>query len=234
MKASLKSILPPLPRFHAADIVLFGGSVALILGSFFLFHQSDVLSLVASLVGVTSLTFCAKGHPLGQMLMIVFAILYGIISYECAYYGEMLTYVGMSLPMAVVSLISWMRHPYAGDRSQVAVRRMKPADWGIMVGLNVVVTVAFWFILGALGTANLLPSTISVTTSFGAVFLTARRSPWYALVYAANDVVLLVLWVLAALKDPSYISVIVCFAVFLLNDLNGFRNWRRMEKAQGK
>lgn len=234
MKASLKSILPPLPRFHAADLVLFGGSVALILGSFFLFHQSDVLSLIASLVGVTSLTFCAKGHPIGQMLMIVFAILYGIISYECAYYGEMMTYVGMSLPMAVVSLISWMRHPYAGDRSQVAVRKMKPADWGLMAGLNVVVTVAFWFILGALGTANLLPSTISVTTSFGAVFLTARRSPWYALVYAANDVVLLVLWVLAALKDPSYISVIVCFVVFLLNDLNGFRNWRRMEKAQGK
>lgn len=234
MKASLKSILPPLPHFHAADIVLFGGSVALILGSFFLFHQSDVLSLIASLVGVTSLTFCAKGHPIGQMLMIVFASLYGIISYECAYYGEMMTYVGMSLPMAVVSLISWMRHPYAGDLSQVAVRKMKPADWWIMVGLTVVVTVAFWFILGALGTANLLPSTLSVATSFGAVFLTARRSPWYALVYAANDVVLLVLWVLAALKDPSYISVIVCFVVFLLNDLNGFRNWRRMEKAQGK
>lgn len=234
MKASLKAIFPPLPRFHAADIVLFGGSVALILGSFFLFHQSDVLSLISSLVGVTSLTFTAKGHPIGQMLMIVFGTLYGIISYECAYYGEMLTYVGMSLPMSVVSLISWMRHPYAGDRSQVAVRKMKPADWGLMVGLNVVVTVAFWFILGALGTANLLPSTLSVTTSFGAVFLTARRSPWYAVLYAANDVVLLVLWVMAALKDPSYISVIVCFVVFLLNDLNGFRNWRRMEKAQGK
>lgn len=234
MKTTIKSLFPPLPRFHAADLVLFGGSVALILGSFFLFHQSDVLSLIASLVGVTSLTFCAKGHPIGQMLMIAFAILYGIISYECAYYGEMLTYVGMSLPMAVVSLISWMRHPYAGDRSQVAVRKMTPADWWIMVGLNVVVTVAFWFLLGALHTANLLPSTISVTTSFAAVFLTARRSPFYALAYAANDIVLLVLWVLAALQDPSYISVIVCFSVFLLNDLNGFRNWRRMEKAQSK
>lgn len=234
MKATLKSLFPPFPRFHAADLVLFGGSVALILGSFFFFHQSDVLSLIASLVGVTSLTFCAKGHPIGQMLMIAFAILYGIISYECAYYGEMLTYVGMSLPMAVVSLISWVRHPYAGDRSQVAVRKMKPLDWTVMAGLNVVVTIAFWFILGALGTANLLPSTISVTTSFAAVFLTARRSPWYALAYAANDIVLLVLWVLAALQDPSYISVIVCFAVFLLNDLNGFRNWRRMEKAQSK
>lgn len=231
---SKKLSLPPFPHFHAADWCLCGGSVVLIVGAFFLFHQSDLLSLIASLVGVASLTFCAKGHPIGQLLMIAFAVLYGIISYDCAYYGEMITYLGMSLPMAVVSLISWVRHPYAGDHSQVAVRRMHGADWAIMAGLNAVVTAAFWFILDALGTANLIPSTISVTTSFAAVFLTARRSPWYALAYAANDVVLLVLWILAALQDTSYISVIVCFSVFLLNDLNGFRNWRRMEKAQEK
>lgn len=224
--------LPPLPHFHTGDILLFGGSVALILASFFLFRQSDVLSLIASLIGVTSLTFCAKGHPIGQLLMILFAILYGIISYECAYYGEMMTYLGMSLPMAVLSLISWLRHPFQGDRSQVAVRQMTGRDWLIMGLSNIVVTVIFWFLLGALNTANLIPSTISVTTSFAAVFLTARRSPWYALAYAANDVVLLVLWVLASIQDAAYLSVVVCFVVFLLNDLNGFRNWRRMEKAQ--
>lgn len=232
MSNEKKSHFPPLPRFHAGDILLFGGSVALILASFFLFQRSDVLSLIASLIGVTSLTFCAKGHPIGQLLMIVFAILYGIISFECTYYGEMLTYVGMSLPMAVVSLISWVRHPYAGDHSQVAVRRTTGTDWLIMSVLNLIVTAAFYFLLGALNTANLIPSTISVTTSFAAVFLTARRSPWYALAYAANDVVLLVLWIMASIEDLSYLSVVVCFAVFLLNDLNGFRNWRRMERAQ--
>lgn len=38
-------------------------------------------------------------------------------------------------------------------------------------------------------TANIVPSTISVTTSFIAVYMTLRRNPFFALGYAANDVV---------------------------------------------
>ena len=84
----------------------------------------------------------------------------------------------------------------------------------------------------ALNTANLIPSTISVATSFAAAYLTFRRTPWFSLAYAANDVVLIVLWVLATLEDISYLSVIVCFAMFLINDCYSFINWRRMQQLQ--
>ena len=99
--------------------------------------------------------------------------------------------------------------------------------------LGLVVTVEFYFILRFFNTANLLPSTLSVTTSFVAVYLTFRRSPYYALAYAANDVVLIVLWVMAALTEVRYLSVVVCFVAFLVNDLYGFISWRRMGKRQG-
>lgn len=81
-------------------------------------------------------------------------------------------------------------------------------------------------------TANIVPSTISVTTSFVAVYLTFRRSPFYALGYAANDVVLIVLWALASITDVHYISVVVCFAAFLINDIYGFLSWRKMKERQ--
>ena len=32
--------------------------------------------------------------------------------------------------------------------------------------------------------------------------------------------------------DMRYISVVVCFAAFLINDLYGFLCWRRMEERQ--
>lgn len=81
-------------------------------------------------------------------------------------------------------------------------------------------------------TANLIPSTISVTTSFLAVFLTFKRSSFYAVAYAANDVVLIILWFMASLADRMYLSVVVCFVVFLLNDIYGFINWQKMLKRQ--
>ena len=65
-----------------------------------------------------------------------------------------------------------------------------------------------------------------------AVYLTFTRSPYFALGYAANDVVLIVLWVLASIKDFSYISVVICFVVFLVNDIYGFVSWKRMQKTQ--
>ena len=134
--------------------------------------------------------------------------------------------------MAVFSLVSWLRHPFERGKAEVRVNRISAAEAGLMFVLCAGVTAACYFILEALGTANLVPSTVSVATSFLAAYLTFRRSPFFALAYAANDVVLIVLWVMAAMSDASYVSVAVCFAAFLVNDLYGFFNWRRMQRRQ--
>ena len=220
--------------FTAGEWLLWGCSCLVILICYFIFDGSGILSAVASLIGVTSLIFCAKGNPIGQVLMIVFSVLYGIISLSFNYYGEMITYLGMTAPMALFSLISWLRHPFKGQKSQVQVATMRGRGWLVALSLSLVVTAIFYFILRALGTANLIPSTISVTTSFLAAYLTWRRSPYFALIYAANDAVLLVLWTLASFSDLSYVSVVVCFAAFLVNDLYGFISWKRMQKSQAQ
>ena len=207
-------------------------SVSVILLLFFAFDRQNWLTMMASLLGVTSILLNAKGNPVGQALMIVFGLVYGWISFDCAYYGEMITYVGMTVPMAVAALVSWLRHPFKGNRAQVAVGRVGRREAALMFGLAAGVTVGFYFILRAFGTANLLPSTLSVTTSFVAVYLTWRRSPYFSLAYAANDVVLILLWLLAGIKNLSYLSVVGCFLAFLANDLYAFIAWRRMEKKQ--
>ena len=217
--------------FSRLELALWGSSVLLILVSFLVFDRSNVLTLIASLLGVTSLIFCAKGNPVGQVLMVLFSLLYGAISYSFAYYGEMITYLGMTLPMAVFALISWLKNPYKGNRAEVRVNRLGGAEL-LLLPLTAAVTVAFYFILAYFHTANLLPSTLSVATSFLAVYLTFRRSPYFALVYAANDLVLILLWILASLEEIRYLSVVICFLAFLANDLYGFLQWRRMERRQ--
>ena len=219
--------------FTVGEWLLWGISAVAIVVSFCHFDRESYLTLAASLIGVTSLIFAAKGNPVSQVLMVVFSILYGIISYTFAYYGEMITYLGMTMPMAVLALISWLKNPFEGNRSEVKVNAISKKEVAFMWVLAAVVTVAFYFILRFFHTANLLPSTLSVTTSFVAVYLTFRRSPYYALAYAANDVVLIVLWVMAALSEVWYISVAVCFVAFLVNDLYGFLSWRKMGKRQG-
>ena len=221
-----------LTHFTKSELILWFGSVSLILLSFIMFDRQGYLTLFSSLLAVTSLIYVAKGDPVGQILLIFFVIFYAAISFSYRYYGEVITYVFMSLPMTILALISWFKNTCSGNKRQVKIGQVGKKEFSLLLLLAVTVTILFYFLLGMLNTANLIVSTFSVTTSFIAAYLTFRRSPFYALAYALNDVVLIVLWMLAAIDDVKYLSVAVCFVTFLANDLYGFFNWRRMEKKQ--
>ncbi|MBR6532996.1 MAG: nicotinamide mononucleotide transporter [Clostridia bacterium] len=218
--------------FSKMELILWSVSVIFIIVSFCIFDRESYLTLIASLIGVTSLIFNAKGNPIGQALMVAFSLLYGIISYTFAYYGEMITYLGMTMPMAIFALIAWLKNPYKGNKAEVRVNTISRKEHFLMWIATIIITIIFYHILTFFDTTNIVPSTISVTTSFLAVYLTFRRSPYFALAYAANDIVLIILWILASLFEVRYISVVVCFIAFLFNDIYGFINWQKMKQRQ--
>ncbi len=229
-----KTLFNKFNYFTGGEYCLWGLSVLFIILSFAMFDRNNYLALIASLIGATSLIFCAKGNPFGQFLMIIFGAIYTVISYSFSYYGEMITYLGMTTPMSIFAFISWLKNPYHGKKSEVTVNSIDKKEILFMTAISAAVTVIFYFILAAFNTANLIPSTVSVTTSFLAVYLTFRRSPYFALLYAANDIILIILWVLAAAENISYLSVVICFIAFLVNDIYGYISWNRMKKRQLK
>jgi len=219
----------PFKNFTKKEWILWIASLLIVIVSNLVTADFDLLTLTAALIGVTSLIFAAKGNVWAQILMIVFSILYGIISYRFRYWGEMITYLGMTLPMAVWSTITWMRHPSEGNDAEVEIRILHRTQALWVTVSCAAVTFVFYLILKALDTPNIVFSTISVVTSFLAAALTMLRSSYYALGYAANDIVLIVLWTLASLENPAYLPVVVNFAIFFFNDMYGFLSWKRRE-----
>lgn len=134
--------------FTKTEIALWSVSTAAIVASFFLFDRGNYMTLAASIIGVTSLIFNAKGNPFGQLLMVIFSIMYGIISFRFRYYGEIITYLGMTAPMAVFALVSWLRNPFKGNKAEVAVNRLHRREVCGMLILTTAVTALFYFILG--------------------------------------------------------------------------------------
>ena len=216
--------------FTKLDIIIWTGSVTALIISFAASGGGDALTLIASLIGVTSLIFIAKGNVIGQFLMILFAVIYSIISFTFHYYGEMVTYMCMTSPSALITAIAWIKNPYS--ETQVAVGEVRWRGWLALVSATVAITIIFYFILAALDTPNLFFSTISVTTSFIAAGLMFLRSQYYATGYMANDLILVILWILASLEDISYLPMVVNFAIFFIDDLYGYISWSRMKKVQ--
>lgn len=218
--------------FTKFELILWLSSIAMVVISYVGFGRSIDLAFFASIIGATSLIFNAKGNPIGPALMMVFCVIYGYISYTFSYYGEMITYLGMSWPMAVLSVLSWLKNPYKGKKSQVTINNIGKIEiFFVFIGAAFV-TVLLYFLLKYFNTNNLLISTFSVTTSFLAAYFTMRRSPYFALAYAVNDIVLIVMWIMATFSDIYYLSVVICFVMFLVNDSYSFINWRRMQKKQ--
>ncbi len=224
------NIIESFKRLKWYETLLWLGSVLVILVSYILFSRSGVLSLISSLIGVTALIFVSKGDVLGQLITVIFSVFYGIVSYKFHYWGEMITYLGMTAPIAAGAVITWLRNPY--KKGEVRVRHTTPLLWFLLSLSAIIVTIIFYFILRFFKTPNLLISTISITTSFMAASLTLFRSSYYGLFYAANDVVLILLWALATSTDISYLPIVLCFICFLANDIYGFVNWQRMKHAQ--
>lgn len=207
-------------------------SLCIIIISNLLSGNFDLLTLVAACIGVTSLIFAAKGNVWSQILMIIFSILYGIISWQFRYWGEMMTYLGMTMPMAIWSTITWIKNPSASGK-EVEIQQLTKKQVFLLIITGTIVTALFFEILDALNTPNITFSTISVTTSFFAASLTMLRSSYYALGYAANDIVLIVLWILASIHDPRYLSVTIIFIIFFFYDIYGFISWKKRELSCG-
>lgn len=189
------------------------------------------VTFAGTLVGVTALIFMARGDVWGQILSAAFGVLYAIASWELRYWSEVITYLGMSLPMSLMAIVSWLRHPFA-DTQEVTVARLKPWQRLLGAAATAVATTVFFFVLRAFATPHLPVATLSIATSFLAAYLTFMRSAWYAMAYAANDVVLMALWTLTTLADPAYAPMIACFGMFLINDLYAWISWRTRERRQ--
>ncbi len=222
----------PFKGFSRKDWLVLSGSLTVVIGCSLATPAVTWSTAIGVTVGAFALVLMARGDVWGQALTAVFSVLYGITSWQFRYYGEVITYVGMTLPMALMAVVSWLRHPYRGNQAEVEIHRLTVGQKRNMVIESLIITAVLGVVLWWLDTPNLFFSTLSVTTSFLAAYLTYYRSTWYALAFAANDIILVILWVLASVKDVSFTPMIGCFLVFLLNDLYAFVHWRHREKRQ--
>lgn len=221
----------PIKNLTRNEWILWLGSLFIITISNIISGDFNLLTLITTWIGITALIFAAKGNVWAQILIIVFSILYGIISWQFRYWGEMITYLGMTLPMAIWSTITWIKNP-AKNGKEVAIQKLTPKNIIVIIILTIIVTVVFYYLLYIFNTPNLLFSTISISTSFIAACLTMMRSSYYAIGYAANDIVLIILWGLASIQESVYIPILINFIIFFINDIYGFVSWKKREEIQ--
>ena len=203
--------------------------IVLLVGIIF---KSDVLTMITSTVGIICALLLAKGLVLGQFFGIAIVILYSLVSYKNGFYGEMLIYLIIMLPMYIWGIIEWLKHKN-GETKSVEVNSIKWKEWLIVALCSIVAFIGFYFLLKALNTNELIVSTLSVVDNIFAVYLLARRSKYGFVSYIVNDLLLIVLWGIPVIQgNLLLLAMLINPIVNLINDTYGVVNWTKIQRKQ--
>ena len=211
-------------------VLLFGSII--IVGLVGILFKSDLLTISCSIVGIITALLLAKGKNLGQVFGLLITILYSIVSFKNKYYGEVLIYSLLMLPMYIIGIITWINHKNEKTNS-VEINSINKKEWVIVSIVFVGVFICIYYLLKAFNTNELVVSTISVLASLFAVYLQIRRSKYSFSFYMVNDVILMFLWGIPVVRG-SYIlfPMLLNPTINLINDAYGFYNWKKTEKIQ--
>lgn len=211
-------------------VLLFGSII--IVGLVGILFKSDLLTISCSIVGIITALLLAKGKNLGQVFGLLITILYSIVSFKNKYYGEVLIYSLLMLPMYIIGIITWINHKNEKTNS-VEINSINKKEWVIVSIVFVGVFICIYYLLKAFNTNELVVSTISVLASLFAVYLQIRRSKYSFSFYMVNDVILMFLWGMPVVRG-SYIlfPMLLNPTINLINDAYGFYNWKKTEKIQ--
>lgn len=219
--------------FTPAEWCLWLAGLTAVTAGFAAGEEKNLLAFFSSLAGVTCIVFNAKGNFIGQAVSIVFGVLYGIYAFTQRYYGETLIYFFLMVPIHVVSVVGWLKNKFNGKTHEVTVNTLKRKEFFAVGFAAIAVTAAFYFLLRALNTDNLIVSTVSLTTSLAAAYFMLRRCEIFSVCFLCNDVVLIVLWSMKlASEGTRVLPSVVAFVMFLFIDAYCFFSWRRIKKRQ--
>lgn len=212
--------------------ILLIGSILIVSLTGIIFN-SDWLTPVCSITGIITALLLAKGKYMGQVFGVLICILYSIVSFKNRFYGEVIIYLGISLPMYIMGIISWVRHQEKKTNS-VEVNKISKQEWIIVLLASIIVFVGIYFLLKVFNTNQLIISSLSVLDSLFSSYLLIRRSKYGFYFYVVNDLILIALWGIPCITGSFFlIPMLMNPIINLVNDIYAIYNWKRLEIIQG-
>lgn len=212
-------------------ILLFGSTTLVSLAG--IIFKADILTTICAIVGIITALLLAKGKKMGQIFGLLIVALYSIVSFRNGYYGEVIIYMCIMLPMYIIGIVSWVRHQNK-ETNTVEVNKIKLKEWIIVLFASIVCFIGIYFLLKAFNTKQLFISSLSVIDSLFAVYLGVRRSKYSFYFYVVNDLILILLWGIPVVTGTIILIPMVFNPLInLINDLYGIYNWKKLEKVQG-
>ena len=198
----------------------------------------DVLGSMAAITGVLCVVLVAKGNIWNYLFGLVNVSLYAYISYKASLYGDAALNALYYLPMQFIGWWQWRRRGAAvsaaeadGGAVQVKARRF---SWNqrilLFIGCSVAV-VAVGFILKHFGDPQPFKDSTTTVLSIVAQALMALAFMEQWVLWIITNIVSVAMWCVCVSRGEAHAGVmVIMWAFYLMNSINGLRVWMRLSK----
>lgn len=192
--------------------------------------EMDLIGSVTSIAGVLCVVLVAKGNIWNYLFGLINVSLYAYVSFCATAYGDAALNALYYLPMQFVGYFAWKKRV---DDSQVRARRLSTKQRALVAAVCIVLTVFLGLILQACGDGQPFKDSTTTVLSIVAQALMAMAFMEQWILWILTNVISVVMWVIFALEGKPHAAVmIMMWAFYLLNSLNGLRVWMKLSDGQ--
>lgn len=192
------------------------------------------LGAIEFFIMMINIDLVARGKVIGIYIGILDCLLYIIICAQSALWGEVIKVVAISIPLNIVTIISWMKNLKSqaskSSSNSIKINKLTLKTTVIFICVFALCCVAGYFFLGFIGTTSLIISSIALSIGIVSKILS---SGCYMEAYAVSligNVISLVLWlsVMISSFDASAPMQMAMVVACLTNNLYGYFLWKGM------
>ena len=198
----------------------------------------DVVGSVAGIAGVLCVVLVAKGNIWNYLFGIINVSMYAYISYKAALYGDAALNALYYVPMQFIGWWQWRKRGAAmsqadadGRSMQVKARRF---TWNqrILLALGCAVgVIAVGYVLKHFGDPQPFKDSATTVLSIVAQALMALAFMEQWVLWIITNVISVIMWCICVARGEAHAAVmVIMWAFYLLNSLNGLRVWLKLSQ----
>ena len=198
----------------------------------------DIVGSVAGIAGVLCVVLVAKGSIWNYLFGIVNVSMYAYISYKASLYGDAALNALYYVPMQFIGWWQWRKRGASvsqaeagGAGVQVKARRLTWHQRAILALGCAAGVIAVGYVLKHFGDPQPFKDSATTVLSIVAQALMALAFMEQWALWIITNVISVVMWCICVARGEAHAAVmVIMWAFYLLNSLNGFRVWLKLSR----
>lgn len=194
-----------------------------------IYWQDTWMGILSATTGAACVICTGKGKLSAYVFGLVNSVLYAIISYQAALYGETMLNALYYVPMQFVGFYTWSRHMNT-ETNEVIKKNMKWTGRLIMTAFILAGTIGYGLLLRAMGDAMPFVDAFTTVTSVAAMLISVKMFAEQWWIWVVVDIVSVYMWFQSFLQGQEYIATLIMWLVYLVNAVIMLVKWEREAK----